>query len=196
MLEITILDQTKHSLNKPAIILRDMWKALELVDKYADWWPRQLDMYEQGVDFVEVNINVNINNVPLKDHAVTLEVAKHIALMSRTAKGKEYRQKLIELEESASHRDQLTTIRTAVIHDIDIIDRVSQIVADEHKQLSNELADLKNRIAEITKRQAELQPLIEYTAAHRKQLAQELKATELLMKVRDNLKPTFAITHI
>lgn len=98
-MNITILDQSKHTLHKPALILRDLWRDLELTEKYAEWFLRQLTEFAQDVDYVRVQVYLNpTNNLPITDVAVTLETAKHIALMSRTAKGREYRQRLIELE--------------------------------------------------------------------------------------------------
>ena len=70
-----------------------MWKNLDILPAVNDgafrarlWSKRQLEAFIQGVDFKEVQVNLNINSVALCDHAVTLEVAKHIALMSRTEK--------------------------------------------------------------------------------------------------------------
>ena len=98
-MNITILDQSKHTLRKPALILRDLWRDLELSEQYSKWFQRQLTEFAQGVDFVRVEVYLNpTNNLPIDDIAVTLETAKHIALMSRTSKGREYRQRLIELE--------------------------------------------------------------------------------------------------
>ena len=99
-MNIVILDQSKHTLNKPALILRDLWRDLELSEQYSHWFQRQLTEFAQDVDFVRVEVYLNpTNNLPIADIAVTLETAKHIALMSRTAKGREYRQRLISLEE-------------------------------------------------------------------------------------------------
>lgn len=98
-MNITILDQSKHTLRKPALILRDLWRDLELSEQYSKWFQRQLTEFAQDVDFVRVEVYLNpTNNLPIDDIAVTLETAKHIALMSRTAKGRAYRQRLIEFE--------------------------------------------------------------------------------------------------
>jgi anti-repressor protein len=86
------------NLNSNSIILRDLWKALELVEKYSEWASRWIAKYTQGVDYIEVQVNRNFNNVLLKDYAITIEMAKNVALMSDTAKGQEYRTLLIQLE--------------------------------------------------------------------------------------------------
>ena len=63
-------------------------------------------MFTQGLDFVElstcakpvqnlVNTGKNHNR---KDYAISIEVAKHMALMSRTENGRKYRQYLIDFE--------------------------------------------------------------------------------------------------
>ena len=93
MKELKLLEQSKHTLAKPAIVLRDLWKGLELVDKYGDWSKTWLSKFEQDIDFTIIRLEPNNPNGgrPPEDHAVTIETAKHIALMSDTAKGKEYR---------------------------------------------------------------------------------------------------------
>ena len=101
MNDLALINQKSNPLSKPAIILRDLWKALEVKEQYANWYQRQLEDFTQGIDFVGIKVNLNpTNSTYLNDHAVTIEVGKHIALMSRTENGKKYRQKLIELEES------------------------------------------------------------------------------------------------
>lgn len=98
-MNVKLLDTTNHTLPVQAIVLRDLRTSLELSEKYADWHTRQLDMFTQGIDFVRIQVYLNpTNNMPMDDVAVTLEMAKHICLMSRTEKGKEYRRKLIALE--------------------------------------------------------------------------------------------------
>lgn len=102
-MNLILLNAESNPLTKPAIILRDLWKALELKERYQEWSSRQLEDFTQGIDFKEVQVNLHQGNGTfLSDHAVTIEVAKHIALMSRTENGKRYRQKLIELEESTN----------------------------------------------------------------------------------------------
>ena len=57
-------------------------------------------MYTQGVDFVLfLTSKENLTGGrPRKDYAITLEVAKNMALLSRTPNGKAYRKYLIEFE--------------------------------------------------------------------------------------------------
>lgn len=118
MLEIIVLESNKHSLGVPAIILRDLWKELGLVKKYTDWAGSQLEIFVQGIDYIGVHFQVNpTNGVLVNDHAVSFDVAKHIALMSRTEKGREYRQRLIELEKSRqplSYADSLRQLADEV----------------------------------------------------------------------------------
>lgn len=58
-MNITILDQSKHTLRKPALILRDLWRDLELSEQYSKWFQRQLIEFTQGADFVRVEIYLN-----------------------------------------------------------------------------------------------------------------------------------------
>lgn len=92
------------NLGVDAVLLRDVWVALELKDKYSDWSKRYLAKFEQDQDWILLRVEPKrvstgaaggSNRV---DHAVSLDMAKHLALLSETVKGREYRQALIDLE--------------------------------------------------------------------------------------------------
>lgn len=82
-----------------AVDARELWAALELSDKFSDWIKRQLNIsssmpafFTQGIDYVDFEVKLKNPNNPIggrprTEYALTLDTAKHIALMSRTAKG-------------------------------------------------------------------------------------------------------------
>jgi len=79
---------------------RDLWTKLEVQDKFADWIVRNLKMFSESQDFqcflVKQKSGAVIRNI--KEYALLIDVAKHIAMLSRTEKGMEIRNYFIEVE--------------------------------------------------------------------------------------------------
>jgi len=77
---------------------RDLYKALELgVGQYSRWIKANLlDIFQEGVDFIGVRHNVEGNEVV--SHILTLDVAKHLTMLSRTTKAKTIRDYFIQCE--------------------------------------------------------------------------------------------------
>ena len=89
--------------DRPTVLGRDLHKALEVKEKYADWFKR---MCEYGfVENVDYMIFSEISEKPIKvgrpntDHQLTIEMAKEICMIQRSEKGKQCRQYFIAVEE-------------------------------------------------------------------------------------------------
>ena len=87
------------------ISARQLHDSLEIETKFKDWFPRMCEYgFEQAVDFNPLKIEqVRIEGKrqvkrELQDYQMTIDMAKEIAMLQRTEKGKEIRQKLIQLE--------------------------------------------------------------------------------------------------
>lgn len=98
MNNLKLLDQSAHTLPKPAILLRELWWVLYLHQSYEAWAEHQLQDFIKGVDYTEIPLPGNTINPNFKDHAVSIEVAKCIALQTGTAKGRLCRDRLAELD--------------------------------------------------------------------------------------------------
>jgi phage anti-repressor protein len=83
---------------------RDLWKFLEVKRQYANWIKERVNEYGfiEDVDFT-INKFVNGKNdgkfKPV-DYHVTLEMAKHLAMMEKNEKGHKVRQYFIEVEKA------------------------------------------------------------------------------------------------
>ena len=85
---------------------RDLHDALEATERFSVWIERYLPGFVEGEDYTsvskltEVQNNGGVQVRTLADYICTVEMAKHICLMSRTEKGKQCRQYLINLEKA------------------------------------------------------------------------------------------------
>lgn len=84
------------------------------IRSYSTWCKDEiLTMGESGVDFIFVVSNLkNTRGRPRNEYLLTTDFAKHIALSSRTDRGKQYRQYLIDFEERALKTQGLPPIKT------------------------------------------------------------------------------------
>lgn len=87
---------------------RELHEKLGIKDKYTDWMQRMI-----GAGFIEGSDYFTLREKPKRkdgtempgeriNHIMTLDMAKHIAMIQRTPQGMAIRQKLIELEKSFS----------------------------------------------------------------------------------------------
>lgn len=82
---------------------RELHKALEIEKRFSAWFETNSQGFVEGVDFTGVLTSTVVNNgaqIELQDYSLSVDMAKHICLMSRTAKGAECRQYLINIEKA------------------------------------------------------------------------------------------------
>nr|DAV38979.1 MAG TPA: AntA/AntB antirepressor [Caudoviricetes sp.] len=81
---------------------RELHKVLEIGTEYAKWFSRMVEYgFVEDQDFAEVIVKNDENSRggrPSTDHAIKLDMAKEIAMIQRTEKGKQVRQYFIECE--------------------------------------------------------------------------------------------------
>lgn len=89
---------------------RDLHDALETTERFSVWIQRYIPNFIEGEDFTIVSKLTVVNNGAkreLEDYALTIDTAKHICLMSRTEKGKQCRQYLIDIEKAWNTPEQI-----------------------------------------------------------------------------------------
>lgn len=80
------------------VIGRELHERLQISSKYADWFKNMCGYgFTEGTDFSAFSKNLE-NGGRSIEHILTLDMAKHIAMIQRTPQGKEIRDKLISLE--------------------------------------------------------------------------------------------------
>lgn len=100
----------KVNAENQTVSARDLHDALEATERFSVWIQRYLPNFIAGEDFTSVSKLTVVNNGAereLEDYQLTIDTAKHICLMSRTEKGKECRQYLIDLEKAWNTPEQV-----------------------------------------------------------------------------------------
>lgn len=97
-----------------AVMGRDLYKFLGAKEQYTDWMRRMITYgFEEGRDYSSQKPEAGATSafVPggnRTDHIVTLDMAKEIAMIQRTERGKQARQYFIEVEKRARQVEELT----------------------------------------------------------------------------------------
>ena len=92
--------------NDGLVSARELHEKLASKRKFTDWIKPYVKkdndyLFEEMVDFTQVHAGViQTNNVPIIDYAITIAMAKEIAMVSKTEKGKEVRRYFIQIEKS------------------------------------------------------------------------------------------------
>ena len=90
------------------VLGRELHERLKIKDKYTDWMQRMIGYgFSEDVDYYTLRKKPKRQDgteMPGEriEHVITLDMAKHIAMIQRTPEGMEIRQKLIDLEKNVS----------------------------------------------------------------------------------------------
>lgn len=82
---------------------RDLYKELNVKTRFSLWVKQNFKHFRKDIDFTSVVTTTLVNNGAereLQDYALTIEMAKHIAMMSGTDKGYEIRDYFIKVEQT------------------------------------------------------------------------------------------------
>lgn len=84
-----------------AVMGRDLHTFLEIATPYDKWFPRMADYgFVAGQDF-STEMSESTGGRPRVDHVITLDMAKEISMIQRTARGKQARRYFLECERRA-----------------------------------------------------------------------------------------------
>lgn len=91
---------TTNDKGQQLVSARELYLGLGLDKSHWKRWSKQNieinEFFKENVDWIGFATMANGNEV--NDYAITIEFAKHIAMMARTAKSHEYRNYFIECE--------------------------------------------------------------------------------------------------
>ena len=116
---------------------RTLHKELKVKTRFSLWVEQNFKHFKNGRDFTSVVSTTVVNNGAIRkldDYALTLEMAKHISMMSGTEKGFEVREYFIQVEKHWNSPEMIMK-RALQIADKKIISLEEKIALDKPKVL-------------------------------------------------------------
>lgn len=107
------LIKINYETEQPTVSARDLHEKLNIEKRFSAWFEANSKGFINGEDFTSVLIGTEVQNNggvqmrKLQDYNLSIDMAKHICLMSRTEKGRECRQYFIDLEKAWNTPEQI-----------------------------------------------------------------------------------------
>ncbi len=118
--------------DRQTVLGRDLHEFLEVGTPYHIWFPRMIEYgFTANVDFSAFEQNCSEGR-PSTDHQLTIEMAKEIAMLQRTEKGKQARLYFIELEKQWNSPETIMA-RALKMADVKILSLESGISERDNK---------------------------------------------------------------
>lgn len=99
-----------YEAEQPTVSARDLHEALGVASRFSRWFDSNKELFVEGEDYNKCTSSTVVNNGArreLEDYSMSVLMAKHICLMSRTEKGKRCRDYLIDLEKAWNTPEQI-----------------------------------------------------------------------------------------
>ena len=136
-----LINVTLNDNHEPIVSGRQLHEALGVKTAYKDWFPRMTEYgFTEGEDFNPLKIEqvrqegTRKVKRQIEDHVIKLDMAKEIAMIQRTEKGKEVRQYFIQIEKDYNSPEKIMA-RALLMADKKVHKLEAQIEADKPKVL-------------------------------------------------------------
>lgn len=132
-----LINITLNDSHEPVVSGRQLHEALEVKTKYSDWFNRMIEYgFTENQDFLLLKNEQQTgrgghNKV---DHIIKLDMAKEIAMIQRTERGKQVRQYFIQVEKDFNSPEKIMA-RALLMADKKVHKLEAQIEADKPKVL-------------------------------------------------------------
>lgn len=134
-----LINVTLNEKHEPIVSARQLHQTLEVKKRFSAWFEQNIKGFVEGYDFTGVPGGTpvkggNGNTQYLDDYALTLDTAKHLAMMSKTVKGQEVRAYFIQVEKDYNSPEKIMA-RALLMADKKVHKLEAQIEADRPKVL-------------------------------------------------------------
>lgn len=132
-----LINVTLNDNHEPVVSGRQLHEVLDVKTKYADWFNRMIDYgFAENQDFLLLKNEQQTgrgghNRV---DHIIKLDMAKEIAMIQRTERGKQVRQYFIQVEKDFNSPEKIMA-RALLMADKKVHQLEAKIEADRPKVL-------------------------------------------------------------
>lgn len=103
MMEMELI-KVQSDNEKQLVSARELHKALNVKTRFSQWVSQNFKHFRENIDFSSVVTTTHQNQYggtkEIQDYALSVEMAKHIAMMSGTEKGYEIRDYFIQIEQA------------------------------------------------------------------------------------------------
>ena len=129
-----IINVTLNDNHEPVVSGRQLHEALEVKTPYDKWFPRMTEYgFTENEDF-STFLSQSTGGRRATDHIVKLDMAKEIAMIQRTARGKKVRQYFIQVEKDFNSPEKIMA-RALLMADQKVHKLEAQIEANKPKVL-------------------------------------------------------------
>lgn len=142
--------------DEPKVSARELHKALGIEKRFSAWFETNSQGFAENEDYTSVLVGTEVPNNggfqyrELQDYDLSVDMSKHICLMSRTDKGRRCRQYLIDLEKAWNTPEQV------MARALKMADKtIAKLQGDNHRLI--EQVNVKDQII------GELKPRADYT---------------------------------
>lgn len=101
------LIRINYDTEQPTVSARDLHEVLGVEKRFSVWFETNSAGFIEGVDYTPYLWVHPQNKQELTDYKMTVNMAEHICLMSRTEKGKQCRQYLLNLKDAWNSPEQI-----------------------------------------------------------------------------------------
>lgn len=130
----------KVNTDTQTVSARELHEKLNIEKRFSAWFETNSKGFIEGEDFTGVLSGTVVNNGAhreLQDYELSIDMAKHICLMSRTEAGKQCRQYLIDLEKAWNTPEQV------MARALRIAERTIEGLKDTCKHLGTQVQEMQ-----------------------------------------------------
>lgn len=134
-----LINVTLNDNHEPVVSARQLHQTLDVKKRFSAWFEQNIKGFVEGYDFTGVPGGTpvkggNGNIQYLDDYVLTLDTAKHLAMLSKTEKGQEVRAYFIQVEKDFNSPEKIMA-RALLMADKKVHQLEAKIEADRPKVL-------------------------------------------------------------